>query len=103
MTIMATEESITWLYSIQQIAVKNYETALIILLVLLSFLVAHKIPKTAHVFKEVVMRAIQCIAQRCLHRKLTAPEKEIVEDVVENALGVEDEDVKNALFSTENA
>lgn len=95
---MEQEESIAWFYSIQQVAVKNHETAIIILLVLVSFLVARKIPKTAHMLKEVVMRAIQCIAQRCLHRKLTAPEKEIVEDVVENALGVENEDEKKAVI-----
>ena len=94
---MDENHSITWLHTLQQTVIQNHETSVIILLILVSFLVARKIPKTATLLKSIVMSAVQFVAQRCLHRQLTAPEEEVVEDVIENALGVTEENTRATL------
>lgn len=87
------ENSITTIYSYRTI-MKNYETPILILLILVCFLVARAIPKTARMLKGMLMTTINFLAQRCLHRNLTTPEEEVVEDVIEGALGVTDTEEK---------
>ena len=58
------------------------------------FFRARTIPKTARMLKDMIMAALAFLAQRCLHRNLTTPEEEIVEDVIEGALGVKEEKSK---------
>jgi len=73
---------------------KNYETPVLILLILVCFLVARTIPKTAKMLKGLLMSTANFLALRCLHRNLTEPEEEVVEDVIEGALGVTEQDEK---------